>query len=135
MAEWIALDETTRLALRDALGAQGTVSMRSGSALKAALDSGQDCAVVLPGEGENTARLVSIKRQSRPVDAPPEPVAAEPVGAEARELAFDYVSPEKMEKSPAHNEATGFLGLSDEVVYDDEPAPPAKKAWWKKLVE
>lgn len=30
-------------------------------------------------------------------------------------------------------EATGFLGLMDEPVYDDEPQPEQKKSWWKKV--
>jgi hypothetical protein len=30
-------------------------------------------------------------------------------------------------------EATGFLGLTDEPVYDDDPQPDMKKSWWKKV--
>lgn len=30
-------------------------------------------------------------------------------------------------------EATGFLGLNDQPVYDDVPQPAEKKGWWKRV--
>jgi len=137
MADWIAVDETTRQALHDALGPHGEVSIRSGSALKAALDSNQDCAILLPAGDGTEARLVSIQRFCVPeAETPQRP--SPPVDT----TRFDYISeesgPEKEGAAPPKHEqqyeATGFLGLNDEAVYDDEPDPP-KKAWWKKLVE
>lgn len=128
MADWIALDDTTKQALRDALGPNGSVSSRSGSAVKAAVASGNDCAVLLPGGSDGTAQLITIQpRPQLTVDIPlhtaPAASQSAPGNGKPRESKQGY-------------EATGFLGLSDEVVFDDEPEPVVeKKSWWKKLVK
>jgi hypothetical protein len=36
-------------------------------------------------------------------------------------------------KESMHSVASGFLGLSDEVEFEDEPPAEGKKNWWKRV--
>lgn len=154
MAQWIALDDNTRQALRDALGPDGKISSRTGSAIKVALESHEDCAVVVPSGGPAMAQLLTFRKARTaefdiPLHIAPEPTTAQAEVPPPQPVAL-FEAPENthpgtventaVEERPAHEEkrhyeATGFLGLTDEPVYDDEPEQPAKKAWWQKLVK
>ncbi len=107
MADWIALDESTQKALREALGPQGEIGMAHGSALRSALDSEQRCAILLPATQDGYAHLVTLERR---------PAIAQPAA-----------------KTEAEYVGMGFLGLSGSS--EEEEPEPKKKSWWKKLVE
>ena len=120
MARWIAFDQKTTSILRSML-AQGTrIDTLLRGPVDYALARPSAVIAVLPaGQGDflgiatfRRARVATAQRttteQSRSI--PP----AQPA---------------------AHHSSTragGFLGLSDEPVFDDE-APPEKKGWWKKF--
>ncbi len=84
-------------------GAQLSPELHAGDALGAALSSLKESVVVMPASDAERALVVRIRR-----------VPAAPAEPEAK------------------YEATGFLGLMDAPVYeDDEPLKPKK--WWQKI--
>jgi hypothetical protein len=104
MTKWVCFDEAGTDALRSA-GADAM--LRQGNPLMAALRGPGNSIVIMPrGNAQDLALLSIIKR------APKQTVA--PV------LEFS---------KPLPRAATGFLGLTDEPEFADEPE---KKPWWKR---
>jgi hypothetical protein len=118
MARWIAFDEeSTAIAAAESGMA---VSFQRGDALESALATSKPAIVLLPGE--TNAELVVIELRpglmtNRSEVAPP---GQDSTGTTPEEQPFAY-------------EASGFLGLSDEPVF--EPEPVTKKKWWKRLTD
>lgn len=108
MTRWITFDQESARVLADAALAPDIFPPANPAelAIEAAL-AGRIGVAVLAGEGGKSAYLLT---------------------AQCRNPA-DQRAPE----TPAHYEATGFLGLLDEPIYEEEP-PPVKQSWWKKLV-
>lgn len=84
---------------------QAAVSFQRGDALEAAVASGKAAIVMLPAD-DNNVLLLQVRRNTS-------------------------VLPERTE--PVAFEATGFLGLTDEPIFDEEPQP--KKKWWQRLLD
>lgn len=103
MARWIAFDEESTATV--AAQTQAAVSFQRGDALDAALTAEKPAVVLLPGDSSNVL-LLQVRRNPSALPAGDEPVAFE---------------------------ATGFLGLHDEPVFEEEPQQ--KKKWWQRLLD
>jgi hypothetical protein len=92
------------------------------------------------------AHHMGITAESQPAAGAPDVVTAVmSAGGAAMALlpaahgSVQVVTRRPLTREPAHAapprgyEATGFLGLHDEPVFDDEPPPP--RSWWEKLWE
>jgi len=122
MARWIAFDQKTTSILRSTL-AQGT---RIDTLLRGPVDyalakPGAVIAVLPAGDGLGIAtfRRTRVARQHRAAAVQP------------ADLRTDLRTEHRTEHR-ATTRAGGFLGLSDEPVFEDE-APPEKKGWWRKF--
>ena len=118
MARWIAFDKKTTSILRSAL-AQGT---RIDTLLRGPVDyalakPGAVVALLPAGEGLGIATF----RRARAAVAQRAPTEQ-----------LRSVLPPRPAAQYASTRAGGFLGLSDEPVFEDE-APQEKKGWWRKF--
>ncbi|MFB3917266.1 MAG: hypothetical protein ACE14M_11090 [Terriglobales bacterium] len=121
MAQWIAFDSETASAVRQKT--QGEVCVAEGDALSAALGSDVPVIAVLPAAAAGASLLLSV-RHNRTTDESAGGVveaAAAEAGEQDRRARISYVP-------------TGFLGLSDAPVYEEEEPRP-KKSWWRRLTE
>jgi len=119
MVRWIAFDENTAASIAEKTGDQAGIVKSDEDALELALRSSQASVVVVPArtpavEPEQVL-ILKMERKSRPEKAAPR--AAKQAGRESEPVG--YV-------------ATGFLGLNDEPVYEEEP--PRPKKWWQKIL-
>lgn len=121
MARWIAFDQKTTSILRSML-AQGTrIDTLLRGPVDYALARPSAVIAVLPaGQGEFLG--IATFRRARAAAAAHR-AATEPSRS---------IPPTQSAAHHASTRAGGFLGLSDEPVFDDE-APPEKKGWWKKF--
>lgn len=103
MARWIAFDEESTAAV--AAQTQAAVSFQRGDALDAALAGDKPALVILPDPAGDVL-LLQVRRNSPSVLPNSDPVGYE---------------------------ATGFLGLIDEPVFEDELKP--KKKWWQRFFD
>ena len=109
MARWIAFDQQTSSLLRSKL-AQGTTIQTFGrGAIDYALAKPGPVVTLLPATGAEISIAV-FRRPSK---------------ARAANVWTAHVS--------ANTRAGGFLGLSDEPVFEDEPAQEQKKGWWRRF--
>lgn len=113
MTEWVAFDNQSIAVLQEKT--QGDVYLAEGDALDAALSSDTPVIAMLPAAAPGRTLLLSVSRKSSA-----EAFAGATAAGQPREEGVSYVP-------------TGFLGLSDVPVYDEEPQP--KKSWWKRLTE
>jgi hypothetical protein len=105
MTRWVSFDEAGADAMRTA-GVEP--ALRGGDALMAAMrDPGNGVVIMPTADAQRLALISVIKRQRAAVAAP----------------VIEFSKRERV------GQATGFLGLTDEPEYDDEPE---KKPWWKK---
>jgi hypothetical protein len=118
MARWIAFDQKTTNILRSTL-AQGT---RIDNLLRGPVDyalarPSAVIAVLPAGDGLGIATFRRVRA-----------AVAQRVATEAVRSSL----PPRPGAQYASTRAGGFLGLSDEPVFDDE-APQEKKGWWRKF--
>jgi hypothetical protein len=106
MPQWITVDDETASALHSRLPEQTIIKLSEGSALEHALRHSETTVAVLPCPGLGQAALAVFRWNQRPVLAP----------AQA-----------------SRTRAGGFLGLTDEAEFEDEPEE--KKGWWKRWWE
>ena len=105
MTRFVCFDQTATDTVR-ATGADAT--QRRGNPLLAALREPGNSVVIMPvGSGEELAVVSMVKRGTPKKAAAP---------------AVEFVN-------PISRTGTGFLGLSDEPEFADEPE---KKPWWKR---
>jgi hypothetical protein len=120
MARWIAFDQNTTSILRSML-AQGTrVDTLLRGPVDYALAKPGAVIAVLPATGGGDLGIAVFRRVRAAVQqrAASEQLRSSP--------------PEQPAAHRAPTRAGGFLGLSDEPVFDDE-VPQKKKGWWRKL--
>jgi hypothetical protein len=118
MVLWVTFDDQTAAALASTV-ASGTAEIRDGDALETALEMG-DCTLLLPASTPGQVLFLQMRTVVRIVAPTP---SASPLN-----------TPVTTEPEPSTQfEATGFLGLSDSPVYEDEA--PAPKRWWQKLLD
>ena len=115
MARWIAFDQKTTIILRSTL-AQGTrIDTLLRGPVDYALAKPSTVIAVLPAGGDGLG-IATFRR----------------VRAAAKEQLRSFIPPQPTAAQRALTRAGGFLGLSDEPVFDDE-APQQKKGWWRKF--
>jgi hypothetical protein len=118
MARWIAFDQQTSSLLRSML-AQGTrIDTLLRGPVDYALARPSAVITVLPASGSSHLGI-AVFRPARHVGAAPQRKSALPPRVSSR---------------AEGTRAGGFLGLSDEVVLEEETAQQ-KKGWWKRFWE
>jgi hypothetical protein len=126
MSRWTVFDEAAAAAARE----RGEVDVCAGSdaspAVTEALQRRARVVAVFPTRDPGKAIVMRIERRREAVAAPASPPAAEATAA-----------PERVRASADEPRASyapgGFLGLSDELVLEEEPPKPKK--WWRKLLD
>ena len=118
MAQWTAFDLETSLKLREFLPHETVVSLPRGHAVEYAAQAGRTVVVLLPALTPNEA-LVAVFRT-----APGPAVLVQP-------LPEKHLPDARISDSRGFR-AGGFLGLRDEVVFEDEEVPQ-KKSWWQRF--
>jgi len=108
MPNWTTFDEDTSTALHAKVPEQSIVQLDGHLALEHVLKRGETIVAMLPGGGLGEAAL-AVFRWNRV--AAPAPIPT-PRSANVR--------------------ATGFLGLTDEAVFEEEEIQE-KKSWWKRF--
>ncbi|HMC32250.1 MAG TPA: hypothetical protein VKL99_15560 [Candidatus Angelobacter sp.] len=133
MARWITFDQKTFSLLHARLAQGTTIETFGRGAVDYALAKPGAVVAVLPAFGDDVGLAIFRRPQSRQAMAPSKPVqaatrplpknAAHPiaVNADARPIS-----------AHASTRAGGFLGLSDEPVYEEEQAQ-GKKGWWRRF--
>ena len=110
MARCVTFDRQTARAVSKSLHLL-TICDPGADALQCALHGSSPFALLaLPAEDPNRVLLARIRRR-RPLFAGDDPSGDEPTGLEPG----------------------GFLGLSDQLVYEWEQQPPRK--WWQKILD
>lgn len=117
MARWIAFDEESTAIAAAQTGM--AVSFKQGDALEDALASSKPAVVLLPGETSEEIVVVELRPTPMATGAEPPPPRQES-------------SQPNLADEPVAYEASGFLGLSDEPVFEQEPV---KKKWWQRLLD
>jgi hypothetical protein len=121
MARWITFDQKTSSILRSTL-AQGTrIDTLLRGPIDYALARPSAVIAVLPA-GQGDFLGIATFRRAR---------AAVTQRAATEQLRSSLLPPRPAAQH-ASTRAGGFLGLSDEPVFDDE-APQEKKGWWRKF--
>jgi hypothetical protein len=134
MARWIAFDQETTSLLRTQL-AQGTkIEVLRRGAVDYALARPSAVVAVLPATGTGGPGI-AVFRRARPALAQRPAVAQGHATAQSPEQRA--VMPQRaatLQPVPhrAATRATGFLGLTDEAVFEEEPVQE-KKGWWRKF--
>jgi hypothetical protein len=119
MARWIAFDQNTTSFLRATL-AQGTrIDTLLRGPVDYALAKPSAVIAVLPAGGGDSLGIATFRRAR---------AASQRVATEQA----PRIPPARPADHRASTRAGGFLGLSDEPVFNDE-APQEKKGWWQKL--
>ena len=127
MARWIAFDQETSSLLRSQLTPNSAVETLGRGALDYALAKPGAVVTLLPSGGGNAALAVF-----RP------PQRKQPVPKQPESLASSGKSPEMVAALARHEAANrvtragGFLGLSDEPIFEEGPVDE-KKGWWRKF--
>ena len=119
MARWIAFDQNTTSILRATL-AQGTrIDTLLRGPVDYALARPSAVITVLPASGGNGLGIAIFRRVRAAV---------------AQRAATEQLRRVPPAQPAAHTatRAGGFLGLSDEPVFEEE-APQEKKGWWRKF--
>jgi len=109
MARWIAFDQQTSSLLRSRLAEGTTIQTFGRGAIDYALAKPGPVVTLLPAVGADIGIAV-FRRPSKP---------------RAANVWTAHVA--------ANTRAGGFLGLSDEPVFEDEPAQEQKKGWWRRF--
>ncbi len=116
MAQWIAYDEITAAELN--ARTKAGVETRSGDPLDTLLSANREGLAILP-DREGMATVISVRRpQPQPAPLPQALPVPQPV-----------LRPEP-EQRRVTTVATGFLGLTDEVVEEEEAQP---QSWWRRF--
>lgn len=104
MIRWIAFDSQTETAINQKFRPE-SLQLQAEDPLSVALSQPDSTVLVLPSSTEGKVVVARLRMKPTNSQKPP------------RELAF---------------EPSGFLGLSDSPIFeDDSPAPPPKKKWWQ----
>ena len=136
MARWIAFDQETTSLLRTQL-AQGTkIEVLRRGPVDFALARPSTVVAVLPATGTDGPGI-AVFRRARPALAQ-RPAVAQSNATAHRSEQRSAVTPARQAAilqtvpHPAATRATGFLGLTDEAVFEEEPVQE-KKGWWRKF--
>ncbi len=118
MAQWTAFHLETSLKLREFMPHETVVSLPRGHAVEYAAQAGRTVVALLPALTQSEA-LVAVFRTA--------PVPGVPLQSQPQTHVTDSRVP-----GTRGFRAGGFLGLSDEAVFEDEEVPQ-KKSWWQRF--
>src|SRR5579864_9343026 len=104
MTQWITVDDETSSALRSRLSEQTIIELSESPAMEHVLNRGETIVAVLPCRGLGQAALAVFRWNRIPTPTLP--------------------------PSRGNTRAGGFLGLSDEPMFEEEEIRE-KKSWWK----
>jgi hypothetical protein len=136
MARWIAFDQKTTNILRSTL-AQGTrIDTLLRGPVDYALAKPGAVIAVLPATGANDLGVAVFRRvrsatKQKAAAEQPRPLPPVQPASHRGDLRADLRAEHRAEHR-ASTRAGGFLGLSDEPVFEDE-TPQEKKGWWRKF--
>jgi hypothetical protein len=147
MGRLIAFDQQTASTL--VARTRTTAQLGHGSPLKAALANENGATLLMPGRQSDEVLVVSVRRPAREraiAQAQAFTATSKPEQRSAQQPSPQTEAPvEKQKKAkkqgddePVGYEATGFLGLYDSPLYEEdivEEAKQAKKKWWQKLLD
>ena len=120
MARWIAFDQKTTNILRSTL-AQGTrIDTLLRGPVDYALAKPSTVIALLPATGGADLGIAVFRRMRK---------AMQPKAAAGH---LRRIPPTQAAANRAATRAGGFLGLSDEPVFEDD-TPQEKKGWWRKF--
>jgi hypothetical protein len=120
MARWIAFDQNTTSILRSTLKQGTRIDTLLRGPVDYALARPSAVIAVLPAGGSDRLGIATFRRARAAV-----------AQRAATEQLRNFV-PAQPAAHRASTRAGGFLGLSDEPVFEDE-APQEKKGWWQKF--
>jgi hypothetical protein len=121
MARWIAFDQETTSFLRSTL-AQGTrIDTLLRGPVDYALARPSAVVAVLPASGSSSLGIAVFRRAR----------AAMAQRSAATQVQRSPIPPQAA-NNKTNTRAGGFLGLSDEQMFEDE-SPQEKKSWWRKF--
>jgi hypothetical protein len=118
MPRWIAFDQQTSSLLRASLAQEDRIETFGRGALDYALAKPGAVVTLLPA-GENEIGIAVFRR--------PRPARTEIAVQRSVHPAIATIEP-----SSRSTRAGGFLGLSDEPAFEDEPVEE-KKGWWRRF--
>jgi hypothetical protein len=131
MARWIAFDQETTSLLRTQL-AQGTkIEVLRRGPVDYALARPSTVVAVLPATGTGGPGI-AVFRRARPALAQRPAVAQSPMRQSPSAAAPQRAATLQQGPHRAATRAGGFLGLTDEAVFEEEPVQE-KKGWWRKF--
>jgi hypothetical protein len=133
MARWIAFDQETTSLLRTQL-AQGTkIEVLRRGPVDYALARASAVVAVLPATGTGGPGI-AVFRKTRPALAQRPAVAQNPTrqSPEQRSAPAPQRAATLQPLPHRASRAGGFLGLTDEAVFEEEPVQE-KKGWWRKF--
>jgi hypothetical protein len=120
MARWIAFDQDTTSILRSTLAHGTRIDTLLRGPVDYALARPSAVIALLPAGGGDSLGIATFRRARATVAQ----------RAVAQQLRSSL--PPRPAEQHASTRAGGFLGLSDEPVFEDE-APEEKKGWWRKF--
>jgi len=119
MARWIAFDQNTTSILRSTLAHGTRIDTLLRGPVDYALARPSAVIALLPAGGGDSLGIATFRR------------ARATVAQHATQQLRSSLPPRPAAQH-ASTRAGGFLGLSDEPVFEDE-APEEKKGWWRKF--
>lgn len=127
MPRFLTFDEKTASTLREQVPEQQVFEHGAKSAVDYALGSEKTMVTVMPTGAAREAAIAVFRRPrvvAKPVPQPEQRVAA---AAEMRKPAASVPVPIR----DSALRAGGFLGLRDEVAFEEEPTVKKKQGWWR----
>jgi len=121
MARWIAFDQQTSSLLRSSLAQGTTVETFGRGPVDYALAKPNAVVTLLPSAGDSNVGIAIFRW--------PRERFAKVVAAARPQIGRSQSGRPQSGKT----RVTGFLGLSDEVLLEDEPQE--KKSWWRRFWE
>jgi hypothetical protein len=131
MARWIAFDQQTSSLLRSSLAQGTTVETFGRGPVDYALAKPNAVVTLLPSAGDSNVGI-AIFRWPRERFAKAM-AAARPQTGRPQTGRPQTGRPQTGRPQSGKTRVTGFLGLSDEVLMEDEPQE--KKSWWRRFWE
>jgi hypothetical protein len=125
MPRYLTFDEKTASALRTQVPQQLVFEHGAEDAVDYAVHSDRSIVAVMPTVATRQAAIAVFRKPA---------VAAKPVTSAPKVEARKRVASAPIPPKDAAIRAGGFLGLSDESIFDeDQPATRKKQSWWRKI--
>lgn len=122
MPRYLTFDEKTASTLRKSLPERQVFEHGATEAVEYALGTDKTLVTVIPTGQEQRTAIAVFRRPGQPAN-PRSPV-------EVRKPVASVAAPRENNVAVR---AGGFLGLRDEVAFEEEPAVPKKQSWWRKF--